>query len=593
MNQDESAKSFQVTYAHIQQIMNLGIQAAPYKLQVDFGNSCDNGNNQGGQEEIDPDGTSSCTGSVSYGEQHFSQWQPYSVDWNYSLDMIGNMSLFQYGNCHCNIDATLIYKYPIYSNENKQYSGLRIHKIEDVDQNNISNVFEYKYGKYENGQFVPYANLKQPYNFSAITKRFVKHISEGSGDADGGDFEKYFTIHNSSQSMNSYGSSEIATYPYVIETNGKGSVIREFEDNIFSRYKYDKWKNGNIKKEIYLNAVNDTVKVIDNKNKLNLLKNSLSTFTVSYPGMVAFSVDFDIVEHIVTSFGTPVETYHVTNEIYSIESAKLENDTSEITDYLYGKKIITTTKYNYSDTDINKPINLQSTENILPSGEKIKTSYSYAHEKGNQFMIDKNMVGIPLETIVTQTVGSSAKTLSKSETLYPISQSEANIKTSGLVLPTSALSYDLQNIPSTDITYDKYDLKGNLQQYTTKDGVSTTIIWGYNQTQPIAKIEGAKLSDIQQSFIDSIVNASDTDASAVPNNDESALLSALDSFRNNSVLSGYQMTTYTYDPLIGVRSITPPSGIRELYKYDSANRLESIKDADGKLLKEFKYNYKN
>ncbi|WP_343658371.1 hypothetical protein [Chryseobacterium sp.] len=143
------------------------------------------------------------------------------------------------------------------------------------------------------------------------------------------------------------------------------------------------------------------------------------------------------------------------------------------------------------------------------------------------------------------------------------------------------------------ITYDQYDSKGNLQQYTTKDGISTVIIWGYNLTQPIAKIVGAKLSDIQQSFIDSIVTASNTDASATANNDETSLLSALNTFRANTALSGYQITTYTYDPLVGVRSITPPSGIRESYIYDSANRLEKVIDVNGKVLKEMKYNYKN
>ncbi|REC69944.1 hypothetical protein DRF60_20945, partial [Chryseobacterium elymi] len=74
---------------------------------------------------------------------------------------------------------------------------------------------------------------------------------------------------------------------------------------------------------------------------------------------------------------------------------------------------------------------------------------------------------------------------------------------------------------------------------------------------------------------------------------EQSLISALDLFRNNSALSTYQITTYTYDPLIGVRSITPPSGIRELYKYDTANRLEKVIDINGKVLKEYKYNYKN
>lgn len=164
------------------------------------------------------------------------------------------------------------------------------------------------------------------------------------------------------------------------------------------------------------------------------------------------------------------------------------------------------------------------------------------------------------------------------------------------MLPLSVKSYDISDLagaPSTEVTYDKYDSKGNLQQYTTKAGISVAIIWGYNQTQPIARIEGAKLSDISQTLIDSIVSASANDAQLGTDTSEQSLISALDLFRNNSALAGYQVSTYTYDPLIGVTSITPPSGIRELYKYDSANRLEKVIDINGKTLKEYKYNYKN
>ncbi|MGE8434823.1 hypothetical protein, partial [Chryseobacterium joostei] len=60
-------------------------------------------------------------------------------------------------------------------------------------------------------------------------------------------------------------------------------------------------------------------------------------------------------------------------------------------------------------------------------------------------------------------------------------------------------------------------------------------------------------------------------------------------------LSNYQVTTYTYDPLVGVRSITPPTGISEIYIYDISNRLIEIREDNqgGKLLKEFNYHYKN
>ncbi|PRA91526.1 hypothetical protein CQ046_23220 [Chryseobacterium sp. MYb7] len=207
-----------------------------------------------------------------------------------------------------------------------------------------------------------------------------------------------------------------------------------------------------------------------------------------------------------------------------------------------------------------------------------ETYYSYPQSKLLNKLLDKNMYKYLLEKKETF----NGKTLSRVETKY---DDPSNL------FPSSGVSYDLQNTPSTDITYDKYDSQGNLQQYTTKDGISTVIIWGYNQTQPIAKIENVKIAAIPQSIIDTLVNASNTDGAAGSNNDETNLFTAFNNFKNT--LPGYQITTYTYDPLIGVRSITPPSGIRENYLYDSAGRLEKVVNMDGKVLKEMKYNYKN
>jgi hypothetical protein len=203
------------------------------------------------------------------------------------------------------------------------------------------------------------------------------------------------------------------------------------------------------------------------------------------------------------------------------------------------------------------------------------------------------MIGIPLETVTTKTIGNTTKTLSKTETKYPVNQTEANTKTLGLALPTSVLSYDISgNTPSTEVSYDQYDEKGNLLQYTLKESISVAIVWGYNNTQPIAKVEGATYIQLLNSgLLSAIVTASNNDASNPAT--EGAFLAALDSFRNNSSLSGYQVTTITYNPLIGVTTITPPSGIRETYLYDTANRLEKIVDINGKVLKEYKYNYKN
>lgn len=265
------------------------------------------------------------------------------------------------------------------------------------------------------------------------------------------------------------------------------------------------------------------------------------------------------------------------------------------TDYLDGAPVQTHTEYFY-DNPSNYQLSRQKT--ISPDGTINEVSYQYAHEKGNQLMIGKNMVGIPLQTTTTQTTGSNTKTLSKTETIYPASV--PTVQTGNLVLPLEIKSYDtLNNIPSTEVKYDKYDEKGNILQYTTKDGLPVAIVWGYNKTQPIAKVEGITYDQLTAAVsISAIVSASDQDASNPATEDQ--LLSVLNDFRKQTALADKQVTTFTYDPLIGVTSITPPTGIREIYSYDTANRLKEVKvrekDNTGnyvyRKVKEFNYNYK-
>lgn len=53
-----------------------------------------------------------------------------------------------------------------------------------------------------------------------------------------------------------------------------------------------------------------------------------------------------------------------------------------------------------------------------------------------------------------------------------------------------------------------------------------------------------------------------------------------------------QMTTYTYDPLVGMTSRTDAKGMTTYYEYDGFQRLKNIKDRNGNILKNFCYNYK-
>jgi len=259
------------------------------------------------------------------------------------------------------------------------------------------------------------------------------------------------------------------------------------------------------------------------------------------------------------------------------------------TDYLNGNAMKTETQYFYANP---KHHQLTSEKTIFQDLFTAEKTYQYAHEKNNQLMINKNMVGVPLDTKTQQTANSITKVTSREETIYPTALPHAI--TGNLVLPLSEYSYDTLSptTSSKDVTYEKYDDKGNILQYREKDGTPVSIVWGYNKTRPIAKIVGALYSQVE-GMITTIVTKSNEDA-ADPTK-EAELLLALDAFQPVGMT-----TKYTYDPLVGVTTITPPSGIRELYAYDTANRLKQVqvreRDNAGtysyKVVKEFKYNYK-
>lgn len=183
----------------------------------------------------------------------------------------------------------------------------------------------------------------------------------------------------------------------------------------------------------------------------------------------------------------------------------------------------------------------------------------------------------------------NGKTLSKSKTVF----SNASL------LPTSVIETNIADGSTKEsLKMDLYDDRGNLLQFSNSGGLATALIYGYNKTSLIAKVEGATYSEVASLAAD-IISLSDSDN--INAGIEAALLISLDNFRKKSALANYSITTYTYDPLVGITTTTPPSGLREVYEYDLSGRLTRVKrmekDPGGtityKTLKEFQYNYKH
>jgi YD repeat-containing protein len=103
-----------------------------------------------------------------------------------------------------------------------------------------------------------------------------------------------------------------------------------------------------------------------------------------------------------------------------------------------------------------------------------------------------------------------------------------------------------------------------------QNGITTSYIWGFNNTVPIVKSVGSSYSTLNNAYTTLGTN-----------------------LRSDPSLLGAQISTYTYNnPIVGISTIKDANGRLLTYEYDKLGRLIRIKDHDGKVLEQYEYSYR-
>ncbi|WP_330747613.1 hypothetical protein [Chryseobacterium sp. CP-77] len=488
------------------------------------------------------------------------------------------------GNVNSSHYATLNVEWVDSVSENKEYNksvgGIRVEKIKKSDANTVTHETEFVY-KDENGKStgkymaddIDYSYIQEIAEDKVAGYSCEQMVISNTGNFNITTINGKPTVYDRvTTRVKGIGSSE--TYEITDEYMNLSHTNAKNARNPIFTYANNQFARGILTGRKYYDSQKRLVKkediTYDFDNHFNSFSNDYSSGFPNLPirpyviGIKAIAANF-------TTF---------TVNRYEITSAWVKKKTMKTTNYFTGNPngIDQLTTYTY---DSNYKHTNPTLINISSADFAGETSYQYAHEQSNTDMIAANMLGVPLQVEVKE----NGVMISKTKTVYA-----KNMQTGNLILPIASQKFDKDNSASSKnmVDFNQYDSQGNMLQYTTKGSVPTAIIWGYNNTLPIAKIEG---STYQQalSFAAEIIAKSndDTDESK-----EKLLMKAMDDFRNQDVFKNYNITTYTYDPLIGITSITPPTGLREFYKYDSAGRLKSVVDANNNILKELNYNYK-
>lgn len=196
-----------------------------------------------------------------------------------------------------------------------------------------------------------------------------------------------------------------------------------------------------------------------------------------------------------------------------------------------------------------------------------------------QKLVDKNMLSPVLEEECTNHSG------------YRYDYGEFTVSGGNKLLLPARIYDTYYNMEYLHTEILSYTSNGNPLETVTKDGLHTVYLWSYGDRYLIAEIKNATLSNVETAVsstfgmsVDALSKASAPDATK------------LKALRNHSTLSGAQVSVFTYKPLVGVTSMTDPSGKTVYYDYDSLGRLKESYYYEGsakRSLQEYEYHYTN
>lgn len=140
----------------------------------------------------------------------------------------------------------------------------------------------------------------------------------------------------------------------------------------------------------------------------------------------------------------------------------------------------------------------------------------------------------------------------------------------------------------------EFGLYGRVLERKAYNSPIQSYFWGYSGMYPVAKFENMSydiISNNVDGLSDELVKLEDYSKMDDPT--QRNQLKILNDTIRLKTPAGVLVTTYTYDPLVGMTSQTDPNGLTTYYEYDGLGRLVRVRDHEGNILQKHEYNYAN
>lgn len=495
------------------------------------------------------------------------------------------------------------FTYETHKANSKTYGGLRIKEIRNYDNNGtLSERKWYQYGGSSGqGRAAAYPILG---DFQATTRMIEQYDNNGSTKFRVHTYRQYSSFPKQSY----FFSGSTVVYPEVTEFVGNAStdigktvyLFEDFSNEPVSGYTYRSgspdmplrtfgWKTGKLKsKTVYKKENNVYTDIYSLTNTYTDMNRSeymnlrvipyISSVTSEYgygDGNIYYCYDMSNYAVYKTTFDgdTPFSyfNYYLTTGLRVLENSIEKAD--GVTKSVY-----------YIHNSSGYPIEVST---VLSSGKTQKVNYKYpADISGNSVystMVNRNILSPMIE---------AREYSDNSLTAFRRTQYGMNHPANASLIAPIAEDYQSgsQSTPETRITYNLYDLKGNVLHVTKDNAEHVVYLWGYNQRYPIAEIKTSvyTYTEVENAVksVFSVASAAILSAMVIPNE------AKLQDGSLQKALPNALVTTYTYRPLVGMTTMTDPREVVTKYDYDDFGRLIRVTKA-GKVIENYQYNYKD
>ncbi|MEX0275356.1 MAG: hypothetical protein AB3N16_13355, partial [Flavobacteriaceae bacterium] len=257
-------------------------------------------------------------------------------------------------------------------------------------------------------------------------------------------------------------------------------------------------------------------------------------------------------------------------------------ESSTVTDYLENGTSHETKTYN---TYNSKP-QMTATKTINSKGEELETRLYYPYDSylgvsslpRMSNLVDDNRIANPVYTRNFY----QGQLLNHELTTYDYKL--GNLK------PVK-IAFQKEDAPLNEIEvrfeYDTYNRDGKPLKFRKDNGPWTEIIWGYENVYPIAQIYNAPENGTP---LENILN----ETLILDSNSTAATIKGeIDKVRDHADYQGTMISSYAFDPMVGMVQSQDERSYTTSYVYDPRERLAQIKDEDNRIIQDYKYGLGN